>query len=284
MRSVLGTAFVFLLTMSWGCDDTPSAPTGPTPAPVLSNFANTSVDGIRGQVRDTLGRQVSDARVEIGDGPLAGRTAMTDRDGRFMFATPLRASDEATLLVSKAGFSPATMRWRGRNDFFITLTSLNQLDLQGHYTVTFTAAPACSQLPAAVRSRSYTGLMSPTGNVFTAFTAQLSGAEFFPAYDTFWSGVAHDAARFNVYSWDALNWWLEDQPIIERVGPTGFVAFMGTANAPLVQSPTAITAEFDGSISFCYALTPPAIANFPPTCAAPIECRSNQHQIRFTRR
>ena len=61
---------------------------------------------------------------------------------------------------------------------------------------------------------------------------------------------------------------------------------MGTANAPLPPSPTAINAQFDGSINFCNALTPPAIANATPTCAAQasVSCRSDQHQVRFIRR
>ena len=282
MRAAGISVFVLVLVATAGCDD--STPTSPTSAPVLSNFANTTLDGIRGQVRDTLGRPVNDARVEVGDGPLSGRTARTGPDGRFLFVATLQSTDIATLRVTKDGFSPATLDWRGRNDFFITLSALNLLDLEGLYTITFTAAPVCSQLPPPLRSRSYTGAMRPTGKVFTAFTAELSGADFFPAYDTFWSSVASDAARFQVFSFDAFNWWLEDQPIIERVGPTGFLAFMGTASAPLVQSPTAITAQFDGDITFCDALTSPARANFPPTCAAPVACRSDRHQLRFIRR
>ena len=112
----------------------------------------------------------------------------------------------------------------------------------------------------------------------------MGGADFFTGYDTFWTAVGHDAARFHVFSWDAFNWWLEDQPIIERVGANGFLAFQGLADAPLVQSATAITARFDGSINFCSALTPPAMPAWPPTCAEPIECRSDRHELRLIRR
>jgi len=158
------------------------------------------------------------------------------------------------------------------------------MDLEGLYNVTFIAASTCTQLPPAVRTRSYSAAMRPTGKSRDAFTAELVGAEFFPAYDTFWWGAANDVGRFHVNSWYAYNWGFVDQPIIERIGSTAFIAFMGTASAPLPPSPTAINAQFDGSINFCYALTPPAIANSPPTCAAPISCRSNQHQVRFVRR
>jgi hypothetical protein len=266
--------------MAAGCDDSPTSPTsGP-----ISNGANTTLDGIRGQVRDTLGRPVDDARVEVADGPLAGRHAVTGADGRFLFSAALTSVDVATLHVTKAGFSPASLRWAGRNDFFITLLALNALDLAGRYDITFTAASSCSQLPPPVRSRTFTGLMSRGEDNFIAFTTQLSGPDLFPAYDRFWASVGHDAARFSVYSLDAFKWWLEDQPIIERVGANGFLSFIGTAHAPVMTPPAAFTAAFDGSISFCSMMTPPARDSFPPTCAAPVECRSDRHQIRFTRR
>jgi len=284
MRTTGGPVLVFVLMMSWGCDDSPSTPTGPTAAPVLTNFANTTIDGVRGEVKDTLGRRVSDALVEIGDGPLAGRTAMTGADGRFLFPAQLRPTDAMTLRVTHQRFAPASAQWRGRNDIFITLTALQLLDLGGLVTVTMTAAPSCSQLPVPLRTRTYNAQMRPTTNVFTAFTGELGGADFFPAYDTFWTGVGHDAARFHVFSWDAFTWWLEDRPIIERIGPNGFLSFEGIADAPLVQSPTAITAQFDGTITFCSALTPPVLAQWIPTCGAPVACRSDRHEFRMIRR
>jgi len=282
MRTTVVAVLCAFAIMAAGCDD--STPTGPTNGAVLSNFANTTLDGIRGQVRDSLGRPVDDARVEVADGPLAGRSAVTGPDGRFLFSATLTSSDVATLHATKTGFSPASLRWAGRNDFFITLLALHLLDLTGRYDITFTAAPACSPLPSPLRSRTFTGLMSPGDNVFSAFTTQLGGAEFFPAYDKFSARVGHDAARFSVFSLDAFKWWLEDQPIVERVGPNGFLAFMGTAHAPVLTTSAPFTAAFDGSISFCSAMTPPSRDNFPPTCAAPVECRSDRHQIRFVRR
>ena len=277
--SIVIASVVALAVIAAGCGDDTPLPTSPT----SSNSANTTVAGIRGQVRDTLGRPVDDARVDIADGPLAGRSATTGRDGQFLFAATLSSTDFATLHITKTGFEPTSFRWVGRDNFFITLRALNLLDLSGSYAITFIAAPACSQLPPPLRSRTFTGVMSPGEKVFPAFTAELGGAELFPAYDRFSASVAHDAARFSVYSFDAFNWWLEDQPIIERVGPNAFLAFMGTAHAPALTSPAAFTAAFDGSISFCSAMTPPSGSNFPPTCAAPVECRSDQHQIRFIR-
>jgi hypothetical protein len=272
-----------VLAALWGCDDS-STPTGPTNATALTNYANTTVDGVRGDVRDTLRRPVSGARVEIGDGPLAGRTITTGPNGRFDFPGMLRPSDTMTVRVTRDGYSPASVQWRGRNDISVMLVAVNRLDFTGSHFLTITAAPSCSQLPPPLRVRSYIASMNPTQNVFTAFTARLSGAEFFEGYDTFWTGVAHDAARFHVFSWYAFNWWLEDLPIIERVGPNGYLAFQGIADAPMIQSPTAINARFDGSISFCPALTPPALAQWAPTCAERVECQSDRHELKLIRR
>lgn len=138
-------------------------------------------------------------------------------------------------------------------------------EFQGPFAITLTAAPACSQLPSAMRSRSFAGLISPTSTVFDAFEAELSGADFFPAFDRLRSNLR--------------------QPIIERVGSGSFVAFEGLTDTLVVSSPTVMTAFFDGSITFCSALTLPLRGGLPPTCAAvPVECRSERHQLRFVRR
>ena len=173
MRITIVPALCAFAIVAAGCDD--STPTGPTNGAAFSNFANTTPDGIRGPVRDTLGRP----------------------------------------------------------------------DLTGRFDITLQAAPACSQLPAAVRSRNLTGLISPTGERF-----------------------------------------LHDRPFIERVGPNVFLMLVGTVRAPApALTPSApFTAAFDGSISFCSAMTSPSRDNLPPMCGAPVECRSDQHQIRFIRR
>ena len=282
MRTTIVAAVSAFAIMAAGCND--STPTGPTTGAAFTNVANTPVDGIRGLVRDTLMRPVDDARVEVADGPLAGRSAVTGPDGRFLFAASLTSSDVATLHVTKNGFSPTSLRWAGRNELFITLQALNLVDLTGRFDITFAAAPACSQLPPSLRSRTFSGLMSQGDGTFPPLAMQLGGADLFRSYDKFSASVGHDAARFFVFSFDALKWWLEDQPIIERVGPNGFLAFMGTAQAPVSTPSAPFSAAFDGTISFCSAMTPPSRDNFPPTCAAPVECRSDQHQIRFIRR
>lgn len=209
MRAVLGPAFVLALTLIWGCDDSPSTPTAPTPtgarnrptpAPLLQNFANTTVD----------------------------------RADAFAF--------------------------------------------DGFNTVIVIAAPTCSQIPVPLRTRTFTTSMVRVGD---DFTGALSGADLVPDFDTFSTAVHDGSARFNVSSWQMSQRLLQDEPIVELVGTNSFVAFQGTAVAPLPPSPTAINARFDGSITFCSALLPPAIRQFRPACNQPVVCRSDRHQLRL---
>ena len=211
MRAVLGPAFVLVLTLTWGCDDSPSTPTAPTPAgarntrpapaPLLQNFANTTVD----------------------------------RADAFSF--------------------------------------------DGIHTVTFIASPTCSQIPVPLRTRTFTTAMVRVGA--NDFTGELSGADLVPDFDTFSTGVQGGSARFNVSSWQMSQRLLQNEPIVELVGPNSFVSFQGTATAQLPPSPTAINARFDGSITFCGALLPPAIRHWRPSCNQPVVCTSDRHQLRL---
>jgi hypothetical protein len=212
MRAVLGPAFVLALSLIWGCDDSPSTPTAPTPAaarnnrpapaPLLRNFANTTVD----------------------------RTA---------------------------GFA-----------------------FDGLHTLTFIASPTCSQIPIPLRTRTFTTSMVRVGD-FDDFTGELSGADLVPDFDTFSTAVHDGSARFNVSSWQMSQRLFRDEPIVELVGTNSFVSFQGTAVAALPPSPTAINARFDGSITFCSALLPPAIRQWRPACNQPVVCRSDRHQLRL---
>jgi hypothetical protein len=157
------------------------------------------------------------------------------------------------------------------------------LDIEGQYTITFGAAAECTQLPCAVRSPTFTAATSRVPDRLN-FTSTLTGATFKPGCNTFSAVVASDAARFLVYSWDAFNWCGEDQPIIERPATGGYVAWMGTATTPTVNSIASITAPFDGSVAYCAAPNEPTMTNYPPTCSAVIECKSDHHQLALTRR
>ena len=78
--------------------------------------------------------------------------------------------------------------------------------------------------------------------------------------------------------------FLHDRPFIEPVGPDGFMMLVGTVGPAVLTPPAPFTAAFDGTISYCSAVTPPTGHDFPGACKAPVECQSDRHQIRVFRR
>jgi hypothetical protein len=269
---------IVIAIITSGCGATPTSPTGtPLNTPRIAT--------IRGRVQDAVSRPIAAARVTIADGSQAGLSTTTNDDGRFAFVPFPTRAELTALRVEKDGYVPSNPRWQVSDDqITVSLRSVTSLDIEGQYTITFAAAAECSQLPSAVQTRTFTAAISPTRPDRLNFTSTLTGAQFQRGYDTFFAAVASDAARFYVYSWDAFNWWLEDHPIIERVPSGGYVAWMGTATTPVVSSTASITAQFDGSVSYCDMPREPTMTNFPPTCSALVECKSDRHQLVLKRR
>jgi len=267
---------VLIAIITAGCGATPSSPTG-TP----TNADRTVT--IRGRVQDSVSRPIVDAIVTIVDGPRAGLSTPTNEDGRFAFVSFTTPAELTALRVEKGGYTPSNPRWHAPDDLTVLLQSVMRLDIQGQYAITFAAAPECAQLPSELRSRTFTADVSRIPDR-PNFTSTLTGARFQSGYDTFSAIVASDAARFLVYSWDAFNWWGEDQPIIERLPAGGYVTWMGTATTQVVNSTSSMAATFDGSVSYCATPTEPTTTNYPPTCSAIVECKSDHHQLVLKRR
>jgi len=269
-----------LAVFAVGCQNA-AAPPSPTPTPAVT----ASALNITGVVRDTLVRPVSGVRVEVVEASAAGLVAITNEEGRFTLSASALVPQLVTTHVSKDGYTSNTLRLRNNvPDAVISLVAADLVDLQGQYSITFTAASSCDQLPAAVRSRTFTGTIRPTTPNRWLFTSELSAANFHPGYGTFFGAVSDAAARFYVSSWDAFNWWLEEQPIIERLDSNAYVSLMGTATSSTVTSNRSIAATFDGTIEYCAAAGEPTAPNYPLTCAAPADCTSRNHQMTLTRR
>jgi len=272
-----------LAVLAMGCQNS-AVPPGPSPVTTVS-AAPTSALRIAGVVRDTLQRPVSGVALEVVEGAAAGRVAVTNGDGRFTLADAAFVPQIVTVQFRKDLFTPVTLGLRNNlTDAAIALVAADLVDLQGRYSITFAAASSCAQLAPAVRTRTYTGTIQATTSNRWVFTSDLSGATFHPGYSTFFGAVSGDAARFFVSSWDAYNWWLEDQPIIERIDSNTYVSFDGTATAMTMTSDNSIAATFDGSFSYCAAAKDPTTPNYPLTCGTPIiECKSAQHQLTLVR-
>jgi hypothetical protein len=272
---------VVLALITAGCDRG-SAPTSPSPASASSAIS------INGTIRDLLQRPIRDARVEVVEGPSSGIAVISDAQGQF-FLNATATNDRVAVVVSKEGYETASVRLRaGQTGLY--LRDLAVADLEGRHTIVFVADASCTQLPLSLRGRSYTAAVAQstsTGAPLSApslFVSALSGADFYQGFEKLSITAVRDAVRFSVFSWDAFNWWLEDDPIIERVTPTSHFSFWGTATAPLSTGQSTITAAFDGTMSFCSESKPGAQPQWPPTCAVPpVECKSANHRLTMTR-
>jgi len=264
-----------------GCDNspTPVVPTGPTrTSPSPGTFV------VSGVVVDTLQRPLADARVEVLGGALLGSVTMTDMEGRFSFPTPIAATEVTTIQVSREDYKPAIVPVRQSALLRVMLVPSVFADLIGSYTLTLQAAATCSELPVPLRTRVYVASIAlPTSNEFR-FTTSLAGSKFQFGYSTFFGALSADSAKFFISSWDAFNWWLEDQPIIEQLDPDGHLSVFGTATVR-VSAGAPLVAPLDGNWSYCAASAPGGGQNWPLTCrVAPVECRSTEHRLTLTRR
>jgi hypothetical protein len=160
-------------------------------------------------------------------------------------------------------------------------------DMEGGYTLTFTADSLCTDLPHSVRTRTYTAMLTrhsvdPSAGEIRGFSAELSGADFYPNYGTFSVNSRRPApADFYLYSQYAMNRWLEEVPIFERLASGGFVALSGVAKVPFNRSVPAELAALEGTFTYC--ATPRAQTD-PPACAEPVICTSKNHTLALARR
>jgi len=250
-------------------------------SPTLSRMETINLAGV---IRDTSQQPVGDVRVEIISGPFAGRFTMSNAQGRFQFVDPPSVAEPVTLRLSKAGYLP-TFAQAGRDQaIIVTISAEPALLPPGEYSITFTAAAACTALPASVRSRTY----SSTLNVWTmsgAFSTVLREADFFPDLRTISGRNRGVTIEFFVQSVEAFTRWGDELPIYERVSATEYLSVIGKATAALSGNATSLTTSFDGTMAYCARSTDSIASGFPPHCAVPaIECRSDRHQLTVSHR
>lgn len=160
------------------------------------------------------------------------------------------------------------------------------LDVNGEYTLTFTAADDCDQLQPEHRQRTYMAALSREQTFSGAFVfkGELSGASFVPDYETFFGRVDSDSVEFYVSSLAAYNRWLDEEPIFERIG-TGYLSIVGYATfSPLTFGQSEVVAEVNGTFAYC-SRAQPAGPGYPPPCDVPrVSCRSQHHHLAVSRR
>jgi hypothetical protein len=239
------------------CGGSSPTPSGPSATASGVPFS------VTGMVRDSLLRPIAGARVEVDQGPSAGRFTITNDQGRFTLDAPSVMADPVGVRVTREGFASTVWPARNHSDVIVQLTAVALVDLEGRYGLTVTANQSCSAVPATVRTRNYTADMTRHATARPLFIGELRGGEFYSGYGKLSAIVGDDAVRVILLSWDAYERWLDDYPIIERVTPSTHLSLRGTANGSSQPNPTTVGMTFDGTISYCAESKPSSTPEFP---------------------
>jgi len=278
------------LTAAWltmtclGCGDSKSpvqaTPVLPAPAP-----GPVSVDG---QVNDTARRPIDGVRVEVVDGPSAGVFATTNTAGHYDL--PGVFSEPFTVGATKEGYAPFTttpsMRYAPVSIYIVLALSTPSVNLAGDYTLTLTADTACSGLPDAARSRSYTVSMTSRPNTPENYRAVLGGATFLSSEaGQFDVDVAGTYAHFRFGDpWDDGDGAKrEGSYIIEEVAPSTYLGIAGSAGLT-VNGGTTMSGSFSGGVQYCVNPNPAAIGNYQCPVGQPVVCNSTNQRMLLVRR
>jgi Carboxypeptidase regulatory-like domain len=231
---------------------------------------------VRGWVLDTLSRPVPGARIDILDGPLAGRS--TNADGRGAFQLDGNVNGAVSLRASRDGFEAKTIAivWQPPDSreqtitFFMKTLEPALSITPGSYTLTVTSdlstataynGVACAGFPADLLSRTYQAsisVWSPPPDAYDFLVDFASPTMTKPPGVTcrgrttpvvrgcFAFSVAGSFVGFeiqNSWGWD----WIEELPgfrylMIEGTAPT---------SEPATATETSITIPFSGTFDYC---------------------------------
>jgi hypothetical protein len=266
-----------------GCGDSKSpvqaTPVLPKPAP--------GPVSVEGQVNDTALRALADVRVEVVDGPSAGIFATTNPVGHYELPA---VSEPLTIRATKDGYAPfTTTRSIGDSPlsiYIVLALSTPSVSMAGDYTLTLTADTACSGLPDAARSRTYTVSMTSLPNTPENYRAFLSGATFLSsAAGHFDVDVAGTYAHFRFGDpWDDGDGAKrEGSYIIEEVAPSTYLGIGGSAGLT-VNGGTTISGSFSGGVQYCVNPNPADIVNYQCPIGQPVVCNSTNHRMLLVRR
>ncbi len=255
-----------------------SAPTAPTQgsSPGSIQPVPQPVVGVPvlGNVYDWVQRPIAGVAVEVVDGSGTGRSATTDSVGRFQLpgtftgTIAVRASKDGYLTKTR-NYSPETLNQYARLSFYLDSRS-PAIDLTGEYTLTFKAASACTQLPAAARERTYQAAMTRTTESYLYDVRLKEGTFFNPHFPLH---VVNNFARFWVEPWGDYG------PIVELLTPS--TSFTLTYDVGVSLGAASVSVPFSGTFGYCSNASG---VQFQPQCAVPfIECTSSSHTFSLTR-
>jgi hypothetical protein len=263
------------------------SPAAPAPAPSAERSFSLS-----GGVSDTAFRELAGARVEVVDGPSAGRVATTDQWGHFNL--PGTFTGTVQLMASKDGYQAQTKSYQllgpleryppgsqiqGWVAFYLELP-VPSANISGQYSFTLTADSACTGLPAEARTRTYTTTIAPDRP--TGFLGRLSGARFLSLGNC---PPLPDACTVN---WFRLGTAVDDVGgyimAIEQLSTTEYLIVSGVIDGSY--RPQGITASLNGSLLHCSG-EPYQIDIgewWCPSGTASVQCDSTNHRLDLIRR
>lgn len=275
MKSRLATTSFGVLTMIVvACHSERPIPTSPSSLPAVQTLT------LSGVVLDTAANPVQDASVEILSGATAQVSSSTDASGRFSIVFERVTSQALGVRVTKSGFHPVTVNNPSSPQLQVRLLAADLLNLRAAYSMTVEAS-GCEGIPAELRRRTYHVSIGSPQRYTAVFTGELGGATFYRGYGTLSVLVGKGTARVMIYSWDAFERWLEDQPIFEQLQPSGYLALMGSVSATPSDANGTLSGLFDGSFNYCpSSRLNSANAEWPPTCAVTaVTCESRNNKV-----
>ena len=249
-----------------------TAPSTLTPPTINAGLA------VAGFINDTAFRPLADARVEVIEGPQPGVSIVSNASGQFSLAGTL-------FMATKAGYLPATEPIRfsapgGRPWVIFNLQpeSPAPISIGGDYTLELIADPACIDLTAEIRTRSYAATLRARSPANTQFGVDVTGPPVPFAGITI--GVAGDYLAFGIYG--------NHNPFfIEELAPNIYLTFAGEAPGITVGSSrvSTIATSFEGSIETCrFASKPNELYDCGGSLGVTARCQAKNHRLVLTRK
>jgi carboxypeptidase family protein/Big-like domain-containing protein len=221
---------------------------------------------LAGRVTTTSDFPLKDVSVEIVDGPMSGRTAITDAVGRYSFKGVTGVHE---VRASKDGYVSATTPVSSDTEHVnFGLAPTDYGAVGGVYRLTFDASPSC-ELPEDARHRTYTATIDQAG---AAATVTLTDAQFYT--DGYCGPMNRSDARIQGNTL-FLSDYGGDCGIVELLPNSRFLSLWGRAEATVADR---ITGAFTGSVSIA-AGPPDGSSSSKPTAI----CSAMDHQLVFER-
>ena len=280
-------AFLLLIPLLPGCSGDERATTLTSPSSAALPPAVTQ-STLHAWVYDTAMRPLAGARIEVADGASAGASVVTSGNGQglltgaFDGGTHFRAVHDGHESVVQKWSCPTSSCGFPWTSFYLRPLSPPAIDLSGEYTMTITANASCEMLPPESRSRTYPVTLSPRMRPGTAdvmgFTVLHHSGAVVDAFRHGYVGVAGNYARSYVIGGEG------DQPgLVGWLDDTGYVAFMGTAEAALYPGASPATLSFNGQVEYLQLRAPIPSNGTISGIETRLTCTSSEHRMVLTR-